>query len=140
MQTINKSLFPVLEKAVRKSLKNYELRNEGSSLSDLYLYYDKEEFKLSIYDDMENLLNEIQLQKNNKLNSVTLQYFFQYLEQDHLFEKHYISKPFTVSLIDDNFVVLEELFFGDGDTLKLEGDIWLNLDKELNDFLKNLMD
>jgi hypothetical protein len=139
MKAINKSLCPILETAVREGLKNYESSSEGHSLSDLYLYYDREDAKFSIYDDRENLLNEIQLKKENALNSATLQYLFQFLDRDHLFEKEYINKPFTVSLIDENFVVVEELIFVDDDTLKLGDDIWANLDKELDDFLKNLM-
>jgi hypothetical protein len=140
MKAINKSLFPVLETAVRESLKNYELSSEGHSLSDLYVYYDKEDAKFSIYDDRENLLNEVQLQRENELNSATLRFLFQFLERDHLFEKDYINKPFTVSLIDENFVVVEELIFVDDDTLQLKEDIWANLDKELDDFLKNLIE
>ncbi|MDR1437265.1 MAG: hypothetical protein LBI65_04005 [Candidatus Symbiothrix sp.] len=140
MKVVNKSLFPVLETAVKESLKNYESSNEGRSLSDLYLYHDKEEEKLSFYDDLENLLNEIQLQKSNSLNSATLRVLFQRLEQERFFEKDYIVKPFTVSLVDEGFLILEELIFVDDDTLKLEKNIWANLDKELDDFLKNLME
>jgi hypothetical protein len=139
MKIINKSLFPVLATAFKESLKNYELSNDGRSLSDLYLFYDKEEAKLSIYDDVENLLNEVQLHKGNFLNSVTLQYAVRRLEQERLFEKEYIAKPFTVSLIDESFIVKEELIFIDDDTLKWEEDIWGNLNKELDDFLKDLM-
>jgi hypothetical protein len=139
MKAINKSLCPVLETAVREGLKSYEISSEGHSLSDLYLHYDKEEARFSIYDDRENLLNEVQLQKENALNSATLQYLFQFLERDRLFEKEYINKPFAVSLIDENFVVVEELIFVDDDTLKLGEDIWASLDKELDDFLKKLI-
>jgi hypothetical protein len=139
MKVVNKSLFPVLEAAVKESLNNYESNNDGHSLCDLYLYHDKEEAKLSFYDDLENLLNEIQLQKSEALNSATLRSVFQELEQEHFFEKEYLSKPFTVSLIDESFIVLEELIFIDDDTLKLEESIWTNLDKELDDFLKDLM-
>jgi hypothetical protein len=140
MKIINKSLFPVLENAIRESLKNYESSNEGNSLSDLYLYHDKEEAKLSIYDDLENLLNEISLQRGDGINTATFRFVCQQLEQTHLFEKEYINKPFTISLIDESFIVLEELIFIDDDTLKLGEDIWVNLDKELDDFLKNLME
>jgi hypothetical protein len=139
MKVVNKSLFPVLEAAVKESLNNYESNSEGHSLCDLYLYHDKEEEKLSFYDDLENLLNEIQLQKSDALNSATLRSVFHQLEQEHFFEKEYLIKPFTVSMIDESFIVLEELIFIDDDTLKLEESIWTNLDKELDDFLKDLM-
>jgi hypothetical protein len=140
MKIINKSLFPVLETAFQESLRNYESSNDGRSLSDLYLYYDKEEAKFSVYDDEENLLNEVLLQKEDVLNSATFRQVFQQMEQKNLFERDYIAKPFTISSVDENFIVLEELIFIDDDTLKLEEDLWVNLDKELDDFLKKLME
>jgi hypothetical protein len=139
MKQINKSLFPIFETAIQESLKNYESNSDGHSLTDLYLFHDKEDIKISIYDDMENLLNEISLQKREMLNSATLRHIFQRLAQGKMFDRDYISKPFTVSLIDEGFVVVEELIFVDDDTLKLDEDIWVHLDKELDDFLKDLL-
>jgi hypothetical protein len=138
MKVIDNDMVDLLEVAVAESLKTYESKNDGSSLSDLYMRYD-EEGKLSFYDDMENLLEEIPWQTDQSLSSGTLQTIFQQLEQKQLFEKEYISKPFTVSWVDDNFVVLDELIFIDDDTLKLDGDLWNTLDKELDDFFKTLL-
>ena len=138
MKVTNESLGSVLESAIIKSLSNYELSNDGSFLGDLYFRFD-EDTKLSIYDDMENLLNEVTLQEEQATISNTLFQILQKLEQEHFFDKEYISKPFTVSLIDEDFISTEELIFIDDDTLKLEGEIWSKLDKELDDFLKNLM-
>ena len=133
-----KDLFSILESAVKESLDNYISNNDESSLSDLYLYYDNEDEKLTIYDDLENPLNEISLsQESYNLN--TFRTIFQKFEQEHLFDKECISKPFTVSLIDENFIVLDELIFIDDNTLRLGDDLWGNLDKELDDFLKDLL-
>jgi hypothetical protein len=142
MKIVSKTLCPVIETVIRESLKNYESSNDGNSLSDLYLYYynDSDEIKVSVYDDMENLLNEVQLQKEEPLNAYTLRFVLQKLEQEQFFDKEYIMKPFTVSLVDENLVVIEELIYIDDDTLKLDNDLLANLDKELDDFLKTLME
>ena len=138
MKASVENLSPILESAIVESLSNYESNNDGSFLGDLYFRYD-EDAGLSIYDDMENLLNEIVLQGDQTAISHSLRHILQRLEQEHFFDKEYISKPFTISLIDEDFITIEELIFIDDDTLKLEGDIWDDLDKELDDFLKNLM-
>ena len=139
MKAIDRTQFSLLEIAIRESLKNYELKKEGNSLGDLYLYYDNEENILFFYDDLENLLHEVQLPSEEELSYQTLRFVAQQLNQSNFFNKNYIVKPFTISLIDKNFAVMEEILYLDDDTIKLEGDIWSNMEKDLDNFLKNLL-
>ncbi|MDR0612844.1 MAG: hypothetical protein LBG45_05095 [Dysgonamonadaceae bacterium] len=139
MKSINKTQVPLLEIAIRESLKNYESKKGNTFLGNLYLYYDNEENTLFCYDDLENLLNEVQLPSDEKLSFNTLRFVLQELNRAGLFDKEYIIKPFAVSLTDKNFVVSEELFFLDGDTVKLKGNIWTEMEKDLDSFLKNLL-
>jgi hypothetical protein len=139
MKLINKTQVSLLEIAMRESLKNYESKKEGNSLGDLYLYYDNEENILFFYDDLEVLLNEVQLSPEEKLNYSMLRFVLQELNKANFFDKDYIIKPFTVSLIDKDFIVVEELFFLDDDAIKLEGNIWTEMEKDLDNFLKNLL-
>jgi hypothetical protein len=139
MKAINTILVPILEIAIKESLKNYESKNEGNSLGDLFLYYDKGEDTLSFYDDMDNLLNKVQLPNDQFFNSATFRFVLQQPEQAQLFDKDYILKPFTISLVDKDFIVIEELFFLDDDTIKLSGEMWDNIEKDLDNFLKNLL-
>ena len=48
-------------------------------------------------------------------------------------------KPFSVSLTDEDFVVVEELMFLDDDLLRLDDPLLQNLDKDLDDFLAKLL-
>jgi len=139
MKAINTTQVPLLEIAIRESLKNYESKMEINSLGDLYVYYDTEENILFFYDDLENLLNEVQLSAGEELSYPTLRFVAQQLNQSNFFDKDYIVKPFTISLVDRYFAVMEELFFLDDDTIKLEGDIWPEMEKDLDNFLKNLL-
>ncbi|GHT14554.1 hypothetical protein FACS189432_05600 [Bacteroidia bacterium] len=139
MKTVNTILIPILEIAIKESLEDYESRNEGDSLGDLYLHYDKDENTLFFYDDLDNLLNKVQLPKGQTFNSATFRFVLQQPGQARLFEKDYIFKPFTISLVNKDLVVIEELFFLDDDTIHISGDIWGNIEKELDDFLTDLM-
>ena len=147
MKNVRQELIPILESALKKGLNAFEAAASGNSLSDLYLHLDGENSILSIYDDVENKLHEINLEKEqenepelfeNQLID-TLKRVVASLEQQHLFNRDFIFKPFAVSIVDDDFIVSEELIFIDDDTLKLDGDLMTNLDRELDDFLKDLM-
>jgi hypothetical protein len=81
----------------------------------------------------------VQFPKDQDFSVGTLRYMLQLPEYAQLFEKEYIFKPFSVSLVDKDLVVIEELYFLDDDTVKLNGDIWDNMEKDLDDFLKNLL-
>lgn len=139
MKAINKTQGSLLEIAIRESLKNYESKKEVNSLGDLYLYYDNEENILFFYDDLENLLNEVQIPMGEELSCNTLRLVAQQLNQLNFFDKDYIIKPFTISLTDKYFAVIDEIFFLDDDTIKLEGDIWPEMEKNLDNFLKDLL-
>ena len=137
---MNKILVPILEIAVKESLTNYESKEESNSLSDLYLYHDNEEGSLVIYDDTDQVLNKVELPDNQSSGLAhTLRQVLQQVEKEHLFERDYIIKPFTVSLVDKDFVVLEELFFLDDDTIKVTDTLWTTIEKDLDSFLENLL-
>ena len=138
---MNKTFAPTLEIAIRESLKNYESKNDGSSLGDLYLQYNNEDNTLIIFDDRDNVLNSIQLPDNFSFSASLLRNVLQQMEKSNLFVKDYIVKPFTVNLIDKDFRIIEELLFLDDDTIKISGnsDSWSTIEKELDDFLKNLL-
>jgi len=135
---MNKQLAPILEIAIKESLMNYESKEDGNSLTDLYLYHDAEDNSLIVYDDTDRVLNKVQLPDDHFFNIIhTLRQVLQQAGKERLFERKYIVKPFTVSLIDKDFIVLEELFFLDD---KIKNDtVWANIEKDLDDFLENLL-
>ena len=140
MINVKKVPTSLLEIAITESITNYEAKEESNSLSDLYLYHDSEENSLTIYDDTEYELNKIQLPDDRSFNLIhALRQALQYEGREGLFDRSYIVKPFTVSLVDKDFVVLEELFFLDEDTIKVEDTLWKNIEKDLDNFLKNLL-
>ena len=138
---MNKVLAPILEIAIKESLTNYESKEESNSLSDLYLYHDSEDNSLVIYDDMDHILNKVELPDDQPFNLAhTLRQVLQQEGKEQFFERNYIVKPFTVSMVDKDFVVLEELFFLDDDKIQITGTtIWTTIEKDLDNFLEKLL-
>ncbi|MCL1933147.1 MAG: hypothetical protein FWF53_04995 [Candidatus Azobacteroides sp.] len=137
---MSKQLIPILEIAIKESLKNYEAREDRNSLGDLYLFHDTEDNLLVVYDDTDQVLNKVQLPDERFFNLAhTLRQVLQQAGKEKLFDRSYIEKPFTVSLIDKDFVVLEELFFLDDNTIKIDDVLWTNIEKDLDTFLEHLL-
>ena len=132
-------LASILEIAIKEGLKNYESKEDRNSLEDLYLYHDSEDNSLVIYDDTDHVLNRVQLPDGQFFDVVhTLKQVLQQAKKERFFDKDYIVKPFTVSLIDKDFSVLEELFFLDDDTIKINDVMWTDIEKDLDSFLEDL--
>ena len=137
---MNKVLASILEIAISESLTNYESKEDSNSLGDLYLYHDNEDNSLVVYDDTDHVLNKVELPDDQPLNLVhTLRQVLQQQEKEQLFERNYIIKPFTVSLVDKDFVVLEELFFLDDDAIQITDTMWTTIEKDLDNFLDDLL-
>ncbi len=139
----------VVESGIKQAVSFFENKNNGDTLSDIYIKIDRENGKILIYDDMENLLSEKTIDIWSEENDDTERFdetfikaskpVLNELNRQNLFDKPFILKPFSISLVDDNFILTEELIFVDDETLKLDGDSLIDLDKELDDFLKDLL-
>ncbi len=119
------------------------------ALSDIYLAFDADECLFSFYDDDERLLLKLNIDSNvcesNERDFV--QPAFSQLIRDILTEEDIkkqlesmdIIKPFSVMLINDGFYDAEELICLDDDTIVIHDDFISYLDKELDLFLKQLL-
>lgn len=61
------------------------------------------------------------------------------LSTKNIFDVPRFMKPLSVSLTDEDFVVIEELLFIDDDMLRLDDPLLKDLDADLDDFLANLL-
>ncbi len=119
------------------------------SLSDLYLDLNFDDLTLSVYDDEESLLSQ------GCVDSLDL-----FKENPDTFEQNVISvlkasvnnqsviaeleslnliKPFSVILVGEDFDQKTELMRLDDDLIIIEDEFFKNIDKELDDFLKDLL-
>jgi len=147
MKTANEQLISVIESAISEGLCNFEAQEQVETLNDLYLYFDEENASLTVYDDIENQLVVVELDCFNESSgksperevTAAAKIATDRLNKAGLFNKDYILKPFSVSLVDSDFIISEELVFIDDKTLKLNDSLLAGLDKELNEFLRELM-
>jgi hypothetical protein len=123
------------------------ISNEGSYFADLYVQTDAESGELQIFDAEENLLDKVvifnwvnsQEEAFNQTVSAAIKTALTAITEKNLFEHPRFLKPFSVSLVDDNFEVIEELLLIDDDTFRSGEPLLKNLDADLDNFLKELL-
>lgn len=105
--------------------------------------------ELQIYDDEEHLIEKIVIfdwvnsneEENafNKRVAASVKAVLTILSTKNIFDVPRFMKPLSVSLTDEDFVVIEELLFIDDDMLRLDDPLLKDLDADLDDFLANLL-
>jgi hypothetical protein len=110
---------------------------------------DAESGELQIYDDEEHLIEKIVIfdwvnsneEENafNKRVAASVKAVLTILSTKNIFDVPRFMKPLSVSLTDEDFVVIEELLFIDDDMLRLDDPLLKDLDADLDDFLANLL-
>jgi hypothetical protein len=123
--------------------------NGNISLSDLYVNVGFDDLTLSIYDDEENLLAQANIDEWAKLkedpetfDENIISSLKNVLSEDEIYnqlDSLDVIRPFSVVLVDDDFEQKEELLRLDDNVVVLEDEFLKNLDKELDDFLDNLL-
>ena len=121
-------------------------------LGDVYkrqVQADAESGELQIYDDEEHLIEKIVIfdwvnsneEENafNKRVAASVKAVLTILSTKNIFDVPRFMKPLSVSLTDEDFVVIEELLFIDDDMLRLDDPLLKDLDADLDDFLANLL-
>ena len=59
--------------------------------------------------------------------------------ESKVIDSYGLLKPFSIVLEDDEKESIAELYISDGDTVIISGDLMENLDKDLDEFFKELM-
>ncbi len=144
----NEHLISRIESAIIQGLDTFEAQFAENTLSDVYLYFDEENTIMVVFDDMENRLSEVELDdfsksfdKNREEEFISsIKVAVENVSKGGYFQRDYVYKPFSVSLVDNDFIVSEELLFIDDDTLKLNDGLLADLNKDLDSFLKKLLE
>ena len=75
----------------------------------------------------------------NKRVAASVKAVLTILSTKNIFDAPRYMNPLSVSLTDEDFVVIEELLFIDDDMLRLDDPLLKDLDADLDDFLANLL-
>lgn len=149
MSTNNSKVQTVIEAAFQTAIDRLAADTAGNLLSDLYVQVDQETGELQIYDEEEHLIEktiiydwvnsqEAEEQFVKRVVGILKNVLATFATKNS-FDAPRFLKPFSVSLTDEDFVVVEELIFLDDDLLRLDDPLLQNLDKDLDDFLAKLL-
>lgn len=147
MTANNAKIQSVIENTFISAIKEFTNNESGNVISDLYAHADPESGELQIFDEDECLLDKVVIFDwmnndeagfNKKVCSV-VKAVLTVLATKNVFDHHRFLKPFSVSLVDEDFAVIEELLFIDDDTFRVDDPLLKDLDKDLDTFLKNLL-
>ena len=149
MSTNNSKVQTVIEAAFQTAIDRLAADTTGNLLSDLYVQVDQETGELQIYDEEEHLIEktiiydwvnsqEAEEQFVKRVVGILKNVLATFATKNS-FDAPRFLKPFSVSLTDEDFVVVEELMFLDDDLLRLDDPLLQNLDKDLDDFLAKLL-
>ena len=140
---------PLIEKAFVETIDQLTKEESANLVSDFYVQVDAETGELQIYDDAERLMNKVVIfdwvnspeeeDAFNKKVAAAIKAVLTILSTKNAFDSTRLVKPFSVSLTDEDFVVIEELLFIDDDMLLLDDPMLKDLDTDLDNFLANLL-
>lgn len=149
MSTNNTKVQSVIETSFTNALSKIAADKAGNLISDFYIQVDQETGELDLYDDEEHLIEKVVIfdwvnneEEENTFTAKVLPVLKAVLTgmvAKNMFNDPRFLKPLSISLTDEDFVVIEEILFLDDDTLRLDDPLLKDLDKDLDDFLDKLL-
>lgn len=143
----NESLLKTLSDVINGALKKFRQSDDLSVVTDIYLQPLHDSAVLRIYDDDE----ELAVVSIPQLNDIPEDVF--YVEMEKLLRKSLqqidklesletlsIWKPFSFVMVDEDKETYYELMLIDDDTALVSQTLMEGLDKELDDFLSDLLE
>lgn len=142
----NESLLKTLSDAINGALKKFRQSDDLSVVTDIYLQPLHDSAELRIYDDDEELavvsipqLNDIPEDVFYVEMEKQLRKSLQQIDKLESLETLSIWKPFSFVMVDDDKETYYELMLIDDDTALVSQALLEGLDKELDDFLNDLL-
>ncbi len=145
---LSQQSLSVIESAIRKAVAKYACSSEQTVVTDIHLQPDQTSGQLTIYnDDDEELANVLveewaTYEEDDFLEKVesSLQNILCKMKDAGEFDKVTILKPYSFVLVDEEKETVAELLLIDDDTVLVNDELLKGLDKELDDFLKDLLE
>lgn len=139
-QTIQK-----IGRTIRKIGQKFPLSEEPSLLTDIHLRVSQESGEILALDDDDNEITRcvieewIENKESDFYENITEVFRKVLKNESKVIDSYGLLKPFSIVLEDDEKESIAELYISDGDTVILSGDLMENLDKDLDEFFKELM-
>ena len=134
-----------LERALRKLAEKFPADQEATMLSDIHFRVSQDTGEVTILDDDDRELTRcvveewIENKDDDFYESITPVIRHCLSTHSQLTDNLSILKPYAFVLEDDDREAVAELYVVDGDTVIVDPDLMQGLDKDLDDFLENLL-
>ena len=144
---LSQQTLSIIEKAIQKAINRYECNSEQAIVTDIHLQPEPTSGELTIYNDDDEILSNVVVKEwagyeNDDFTNQTISPLRTLLNKMHkegAFDKISILKPYSFVLVDDNKETVAELLLIDDDTLMIDDELLKGWDKELDDFLEQLL-
>ena len=142
----NESLLKSLANEIGQALSKYRQSTENTLVTDIYLQPVRRSSELLVYDDEE----ELKVISVPQLNDMAADTFYadmenilrktlQLIDSSDSLDSLSVWKPFSFVMVDEDSENFYELMLMDDDTMLASQTLMEGLDKELDDFLYELL-
>ncbi|MBO7247522.1 MAG: hypothetical protein J6V02_04160 [Bacteroidaceae bacterium] len=142
----NESLLKSLANEIGQALSKYRQSTENTLVTDIYLQPVRSSSELLVYDDEE----ELKVISVPQLNDMAADTFYadmenilrktlQLIDSSDSLDSLSVWKPFSFVMVDEDSENFYELMLMDDDTMLASQTLMEGLDKELDDFLYELL-
>jgi hypothetical protein len=134
-----------IERAIRKVAEKFPTNDETGILTDIHLRVTQDTGELVAFDDDDKEITRCIIEQwiDNKdddfYDSVTTVLRSELTKHKKIIEQMAILKPFSFVLEDEDHEHLAELYLVDDDTVIIDQELMAGLDKDLDNFLEDLL-
>ena len=142
MNPLQQKITATIEKSFLDAINKLKNTATPRTISDLYIAFNDNENELLLYNDNEEIIDKVNTEDSNTSSqniANILKHTFSKLQKNKTFDNEIFDYPFSISLVDNDFSIIEELIFIDDEMLRLDDPLLKDLDKDLEQFLKQLM-
>jgi len=145
---LSQQSLSIIEATIKKAVAKYTCNCEQSVVTDIYFQAEQSSGQLTIYNDDEDILAHVLIEEWTSYDSDdflekvenVLRNTICKMKEAGEFNKVTILKPYSFVLVDEEKETVAELLLMDDDTLLINDELLKGLDKELDDFLKDLLE
>lgn len=145
---LSQQSLSIIESAIQKAVGKYVCGCDQTAVTDIHLQPDQTSGQLTIFNDDDEELANVMIEEwatydgDDFMENVepSLKSILCRMKEAGDFEKITILKPYSFVLVDEDKETAAELLLVDDDTILVDDELLKGLDKELDEFLKNLLE
>ena len=136
-----------LREAIAQMVKRFTTTQE-TIVTDFHFQVNTDNGNLVIFDDDDNILSNAHItewenfhqEKNYEIIENELRKQLTEMQKEGALDNMNVPKPYSCLLVDDDKETIVDLLYVDDETLIITNDLLEGFDKEMDDFLKHLLE